>query len=115
LSRISDLVPEGEGRWTLPGGGMDWGETAEETLRREMWEETGLLPEIGPLMYVHSFGFERPGVHYHSMRAVYRVDVRGEPAVTEIGGSVDLAAWHELDRLHEIPLVRLVIEALDRL
>lgn len=35
------------GRWSLPGGLMELGESAEETARREIAEETGLT--LGPL------------------------------------------------------------------
>ncbi len=36
------LIKEKDGRWELPGGGMDHGETPEACLRREIKEEMGL-------------------------------------------------------------------------
>jgi len=40
--------------WNLPGGGMEAGETVDETLRREVYEETGLEVEIEQLVGVYS-------------------------------------------------------------
>ncbi|MGH8924396.1 MAG: NUDIX hydrolase [Acidimicrobiia bacterium] len=44
-SRISESEVEA-GYWTLPGGGLDWGEDPSDGLRREFFEETG--PASGP-------------------------------------------------------------------
>jgi 8-oxo-dGTP diphosphatase len=38
------------GRWSLPGGRVEPGETAREALVREMAEETGLVVEVGALV-----------------------------------------------------------------
>src|SRR5712691_6978932 len=40
--------------WNLPGGGMEVGETVDETLHREVYEETGLEVEIEQLVGVYS-------------------------------------------------------------
>lgn len=42
------------GRWCLPGGGMDAGESAAEACAREVWEETGLLVAIDKLIGVYT-------------------------------------------------------------
>ncbi|MDA0735459.1 MAG: NUDIX domain-containing protein [Chloroflexi bacterium] len=42
------------GRWCLPGGGMDPGESAEETCVREVLEETGLAVRVTRLVGVYT-------------------------------------------------------------
>ncbi len=42
------------GRWCLPGGRVDPGETVAETCIREVWEETGLNVTIDKLVGVYS-------------------------------------------------------------
>ena len=40
------------GRWSLPGGTLELGETLEAGVSREMQEETGLDVEVGPVIEV---------------------------------------------------------------
>ena len=42
------------GRWCLPGGRMEPGESAAEACAREVWEETGLRIHVGRLIGVYS-------------------------------------------------------------
>jgi len=49
LTRRSD-----NGRWCLPGGRVDPGESVAETCAREVCEETGLSVKVGKLIGVYS-------------------------------------------------------------
>jgi ADP-ribose pyrophosphatase YjhB (NUDIX family) len=42
------------GRWCLPGGQMETGESAAENCRREVWEETGLRVRVTRLIGVYT-------------------------------------------------------------
>lgn len=42
------------GLWALPGGTMETGETAEQTVVREVWEETGYHIEVTRLVGIYS-------------------------------------------------------------
>ncbi len=41
--------------WCVPGGSVDEGEALIPALEREIIEETGITPEIGPLLYIQQF------------------------------------------------------------
>ena len=42
------------GRWCVPGGGLEAGESVEEACLREVWEETGLRARVTRLIGVYS-------------------------------------------------------------
>ena len=41
--------------WAIPGGGLDPRENLKEGIERELFEETGIKAEVGPLMFVQQF------------------------------------------------------------
>jgi 8-oxo-dGTP diphosphatase len=44
------LIYDKYGRWTLPKGHLEAGETEQDAAVREVFEETGLTGELGPLI-----------------------------------------------------------------
>jgi 8-oxo-dGTP pyrophosphatase MutT (NUDIX family) len=46
ITRRARTLRAHAGQWALPGGRIDEGETPEAAVRRELWEETGLV--LGP-------------------------------------------------------------------
>ncbi len=43
------------GKWTFPGGYVDWGETVHAAAVRETYEETGLSVDLGGIVGVYSY------------------------------------------------------------
>lgn len=50
--------------WGLPGGSLEYGETPEEGVRREVHEETGWQIEIERLLFVKTWTPDRVGLYY---------------------------------------------------
>ena len=50
--------------WGLPGGSLEYGETVEESLMREIWEETSLQIEIERFLFTKTFAPDRVGLYY---------------------------------------------------
>ncbi len=61
------------GRWSLPGGAVEVGETLQACLTREMREETGLEIQVGPVVEVLDRITEDEGgrVAYHFVLVDY--------------------------------------------
>ena len=106
----------GAGLWTLPGGGLDFGEAPEGGAVREVEEETGLVAEISgpPVIHSDTGTWDRPSgrVRYHHVRFVFPMSVVGGEERLEVDGSTDAFEWVALDELHGRPLGDLVDRAL---
>lgn len=107
-----------DGYWTLPGGGIDFGEHPEAAAIRELAEEAGLTGRALALLDVGSWTdrFTDPadGVmkDFHAIRVLYRVEVTGGELRDEVGGSSDTCRWVRRSELRDLPTVDLVEWAL---
>jgi ADP-ribose pyrophosphatase YjhB (NUDIX family) len=110
---------DGRTGWTLPGGGLEGFETAEQAAVREIAEETGYVAELTALLGIDSL-FIKPGDRIspngramHALRIIYQARVVGGSLTVEVGGTTDEARWVPLEQVAELPTLSLVSVALD--
>lgn len=118
LTRFAQPGHPDTGRWTMPGGGMEWGETAEATAHRELAEETGLAATLGPVLGVFSRWYTDresvAGQAGHVLGVLYEAtDVRGTLRASFDDGTTDAAAWFDTDEIASLPHVEVVDFVLD--
>jgi ADP-ribose pyrophosphatase YjhB (NUDIX family) len=98
--------------WWLPGGGIDFGETPEQSLTREFKEETGLSVTAPALLSVTSDVRKRDnGDRIHTVRIIYTVTWLGGDLTHEVHGTTDHAAWYPIDELDTLNLAEYAREA----
>jgi 8-oxo-dGTP diphosphatase len=106
------------GRWVVPGGTVELGETLEQALVREMEEETGLRVEPGEVLTVFDRIMQEAGtVRYHYVIVDYLCSyVSGE---ARAASDAEAVAWARPEELlaYDLPqkASEVVQDAFDRL
>lgn len=115
LSRWHEVDPP---RWTLPGGGVELGESPADAVVRELAEETGYEVEVRAVLGVETRVIPAAERLLDSDRdlqwigALYTLDVVGGVLRDEVGGTSDQARWWPLAALpeHRTDSVELALE-----
>lgn len=86
--------PPGEGLWALPGGFVEYGETVEAAVVRELREETGLVARPVRLVGIYSSPDRDP--RRHTLTIAYWM--HGRVRAPRGGDDAREAAWVPLSR-----------------
>jgi ADP-ribose pyrophosphatase YjhB (NUDIX family) len=102
---IIPILPDGrivlvrrrdDGRWSLPGGILDWGEDVMTTAQRELTEETGLqLQTVKRLVGVYSTPDRDP--RFHSVSVAIAVEANGSFHVHDVAEISEVKAFNPTD------------------
>jgi ADP-ribose pyrophosphatase YjhB (NUDIX family) len=114
LCHIAPSVGVGD-VWTLPGGGLDFGEPPEVAVLRELTEETGYIGKLEGLIGVSDRVFRDVdgAERLHAIRILYRVRIVGGELRDEPDGSTDTCRWIKPREARKLRLGELARHALD--
>ena len=92
--------PPFQDQWALPGGFMEMEETLEETARRELKEETGIM--AGELIRFDSY--DKPGrdPRGRTITQVFVLLWKASMGMPEAGSDAAVLQWFDLSQLPEL-------------
>ena len=90
--------PPYKGCWALPGGFVEYGETTENAVVREVEEETGLICRIVKIVGVYSAPDRDPRGHTISVAYLMKV----EEGTVQAGDDASTAFWWDIHGLPDI-------------
>jgi 8-oxo-dGTP diphosphatase len=83
---------EGKSYWLLPGGGLEFGESMETGLERELMEEAALKTKTGKLLFTAES--LPPDKHRHVLNIVFLGQVlKGDAKLNEVSERLKEVAW----------------------
>jgi ADP-ribose pyrophosphatase YjhB (NUDIX family) len=110
------LVKErSDGKWSLPGGWADVGESPSESVEREVREESGFRVKAWRLAAVYDRGKHphKPLMHYHIYKLFFICEITGGQATTSY--ETEQVAFFEESKLPELSITKILPEQISKM
>lgn len=108
--------PPFEGQWSIPGGGLEYGEALQDAVIREVREETGLEIEVLGLLNIYEALPNETGFAAHTIMIDYAAEwASGEPVAGDDAMEAEFVSMDEaISRLSWDVTRRAVREAAEK-
>jgi ADP-ribose pyrophosphatase YjhB (NUDIX family) len=113
--RILLVKERSDGRWALPGGWADVGESPSESVEREAWEESGFQVKAKRLVAVYdrSKHPHKPLMHYHIYKLFFLCEITGGQATTS--AETEQVEFFEEGDLPELSITKVLSEQIAKM
>jgi ADP-ribose pyrophosphatase YjhB (NUDIX family) len=113
--RILLVKERSDGRWSLPGGWADVGESPSESVEREVWEESGFQVKAKRLGALYDRGKHphKPLMHYHIYKLFFICEITGGRATTS--SETEQVAFFEESDLPELSITKILPEQIAKM
>ena len=112
--RILMVKETADGRWTLPGGWIDIGESPATAAEREVYEESGYRVGVRKLAAVYDkLRHDHPAAPHHSYLLFFLCELLGGTATTSMETSD--VGWFARDDLPELSINRATADQIRRM
>lgn len=102
-----------QGKWEIPGGAVEFGETLEEALVREVFEEYGIKIAVERLFQVCDHILKDEKQHWVSPTYICR-HVSGSPCINEPEKCTDFG-WYSPEEALKLPLSMVTLQDIQSL
>ncbi len=103
---IKHLMSQNKILWSVPGGGMQFGQSAHQNLQREFKEETNLNVEIGDFLFVNEYihsPLQAIELFFEVKSSSGQASLGWDPEMKDTMQIISKLEWMDIERIRLIP------------